>query len=93
MSFDLETSQTCEHNIGIHPQALISHCKPIINHKSPIINPQDIEKNKKKVIFLSCRALLEVWDGRAAGHLSSANWETHFGSREPNFGVRSSDLG
>ena len=31
----IESSRYFQKNIGIHPQAFISHFKPIINHKNP----------------------------------------------------------
>ena len=41
-----------ENNIGIHPQALIRHFKPIINHNNLIINPKQCQTKPKKRLYM-----------------------------------------
>ena len=47
-----------KYNIGIHPQAVISHCKPITNHKNPIINSTNAKQGQNSLnlfaLFLRC---------------------------------------
>ena len=46
-----------KNDIGIHPQALISHFRPIHNHEIPIINNKNAKKKTKRRLIFPYRAL------------------------------------
>ena len=48
---NLESSKNAKLNIGIHPQALIRHFKPIINHKNPTSTTTNAKQSKTNLFF------------------------------------------
>ena len=47
----LERSKNDNKNVGIHPQALIRHLKPIINHKTSHNTITNTKETKTRILF------------------------------------------